>query len=378
MQLQSSHELTNLNTLRLKSVARDFVILDDVNDLPLLADFIVKHQCHFFVLGGGSNLVLPEIYNGLVIHNQLRGIEQLENAVCENVVHENAVRVQEMHENIVRENEASVQDVCAKNVAHPEHVLIKAMAGETWDDFVAHCLDHGWFGLENLSLIPGTVGAAPIQNIGAYGVEVKDFIESVEVYDIATRQMWILNNSDCAFSYRNSRFKTDANLIVVAVTFRLLKTSRLNVKYGDVAKQLETIKHPSAEDVRNCVIKIRQSKLPDPNIIANVGSFFHNPIVTNDVVLNLQARYPHLPVYAVDEHRSKVSAGWLIDNLGLKGYRLGNMGVYAKQALVLVNYADATQVEVLAFAKTIQEKVMAAYQVALNIEPIIMVATMDN
>ena len=287
----------------------------------------------FFVLGGGSNILLPELYDGTVIHNQLLGIQLVADA--------------------------------------DDYALVSAAAGESWDSFVLYTLTNGWFGLENLSLIPGTVGASPIQNIGAYGVEVKDFIESVEVFDIKSKQIKIISKEECNFSYRNSMFKTNPNYIVTSVTFRLFKTPILNAKYGDLIHKLELITNPTPLDLRNAVIEIRSSKLPDPKIIANVGSFFHNPIVEINTAKKLKDKYPNLPVFVVDDTHSKVSAGWMIDNLGLKGYRVGNMGVYNKQALVLVNYDAATKTEVLEFAGFIQDKVFKEYGVFINIEPII-------
>ncbi len=317
----------------MQSTARAYIALTHENELPAIAQYLEQYSRPFFVLGGGSNILLPEVYSGLVIHNQLHGI---------NIADEQA-----------------------------DTILLRVSAGEIWDDFVAHTLTNGWFGLENLSLIPGTVGASPIQNIGAYGVEVKDFIESVEVYDIQLQQFKIIDKTTCNFSYRNSMFKTKHEYIVTAVNFRLLKNASLNTKYGDLAAGLAGIMHPTALDLRQVVIGIRSNKLPDPKLIANVGSFFHNPVLDNIQVGILLNKYPKLPVYAVDDGHSKVSAGWLIDNLGLKGYCLGNMRVYSKQALVLVNCASATKTEALNFAAIIQDKVWQEYQVKINIEPIV-------
>lgn len=331
--IQKNRSLSHLNTLRLKSTVVDYVEFSDINLLPKISTYIKEHKCNFFVLGGGSNILLPEIYDGLVIHCKLEGI------TC---------------------------------VAHDDtSVLVRAMAGEKWDGFVEYTTTHGFFGLENLSLIPGTVGAAPIQNIGAYGVEVCDFIEYVEVYDILEERFKVINNKDCGFKYRHSIFKTLPNLIVTAVVFRLLKEPFLNLAYVDVAKCMSGMEKPTPLDLRNCVIQIRQAKLPDPEIIPNVGSFFHNPILANDKVDELKHKYINLPVFRVDDNYSKVSAGWLIDNLGLKGYREDKVGTYVKQALVLVNYTDATQLDILNFAEMIKNKIKSVYDIDLNIEPII-------
>jgi UDP-N-acetylmuramate dehydrogenase len=262
-----------------------------------------------------------------------------------------------------------------------EYVKIRAMAGVGWDYFVAYSVEHGLFGLENLSLIPGTVGASPIQNIGAYGVEVRDFIDYVEAYDIKARKFVVFHNVECQFKYRDSMFKHEGigHYIIIAVVFKLLRNPNLVVSYGDVKQQMAAIINPTAKDLRQCIIKIRQSKLPDPKLIGNVGSFFHNPILNNDKIELLKHDFFGIPVYAVDDAHSKVSAGWTIDNLGLKGYRQGNLGIYAKQALVIVNYAgtdtdtgvEVTKIDLLEFARMVQQKVQDKYGIELNIEPII-------
>jgi UDP-N-acetylmuramate dehydrogenase len=332
--IKQNYPLDKLNTLHLTSLAKYFIALTDINQLLQIIDY--AENLPIFVLGGGSNVILPEMYNGLIIHNQLRGIELLE----------------------TRDND----------------VLVKVMAGEVWDSFVAYTIEHNWFGLENLSLIPGTVGASPIQNIGAYGVEAKDFIQSVEAYDIYKKQFIQLNNSECQFKYRDSYLKHNSHLIVVSVIFCLCRAPKLNTNYADVAKAMAELTNPTALDLRNCVIKIRRQKLPDPAIIGNVGSFFHNPILDIAKVKQLQTQYPNIPIYPVNNEKAKVSAGWLIDNLGLKGYRQGNVGVYPKQALVLVNHGGAKATELLDLAYHIQNEVWINYAVMLNIEPLIIMA----
>ena len=346
---ESNYKLDKLNTLRLQSTTAGFVVLDNVEQLPSISTLIKQYKNKFFVLGGGSNIILPEFYSGLVIYNKLLGIELLNN-------------VNNTNSNVNR---------------------VKVMAGEPWDYFVAYSLEHNLYGLENLSLIPGTVGASPIQNIGAYGVEVKDFIDYVEAYDTVTQKMVVLHNSECQFKYRDSMFKhTDGGrYIITAVVFKLLRTPSLVVNYGDVKQHMEALGRVtwSVHDLRECIIKIRQSKLPDPKMIGNVGSFFHNPILNNDDIKILQQDFPNMPIHAVNDTCSKISAGWLIDNLGLKGYREGNLGIYAKQALVIVNYVGTdtdertavTQNILLNFAHMVQKKVLERYNIVLNIEPII-------
>lgn len=333
LNLQENIDLTPLNTLHLKSTAAHYLVLDELSQLDELSHTLAEFK-QFFVLGGGSNLIVPAMYQGLVIHNRLRGIQ------------------------IVEKDQSR---------------LVTAMAGENWDDFVAYCTTHGAYGLENLSLIPGTVGASPIQNIGAYGVEVKDFIESVLVYDLQKGELVSLSNSECSFSYRNSVLKNNPRYLVISVSFKLSAEPLLNLGYGDVAQKIATISSPTPHDLRDIIIDIRQSKLPDPNELGNVGSFFHNPVLPEKNVQELLVKYPKLPSFPTsDPDYIKVSAGWLIDNLGLKGLRHGNVGVYPKQALVLVNYGGACQSELLQFADWIQSQVKDHYDLNLHIEPIIL------
>lgn len=334
MQLQKNFSLTELNTLGLLSTAATLIALTNLTQLHEIAQYLAETKSKFLVLGGGSNVILPEYYNGVVIHNQLSGIEQVD-----------------------RDSKS---------------VLIKVMAGVEWDYFVEYALEHKWYGLENLSLIPGTVGASPIQNIGAYGIEVGQFIEHVEIYDTIEQRFKYIMHKDCEFSYRNSIFKKKPHYIVVAVAFRLLIEPELNTSYKDVAKKLAQIENPTPNNLRNIVIKIRTEKLPDPKVIGNAGSFFHNPIVKTSLLESLLKTYPDLPNYQFGQNGLvKVSAGWLIDNMGLKGYKLGHVGVYKKQALVLVNHGKATQTEILNFAQIIQNKVKQQYNIELTVEPMV-------
>ncbi|RUR06818.1 UDP-N-acetylmuramate dehydrogenase [Legionella sp. km772] len=331
--VQSQMDLTPLNTLHLQAIASHYVVLDQVEQLEEISALLANFS-QFFVLGGGSNLIVPPLYQGLVIHNRLRGI--------------------------------SIQDRGHERV-------VTAMAGENWDDFVSYCTNHEAFGLENLSLIPGTVGASPIQNIGAYGVEVKDFIEEVLVYDLQSAQLIRLSNEECKFNYRTSFLKNNSRYIVISVSFSLLSEPNLNLSYGDVAQRMASLASSAPQDLRAVIIAIRQSKLPDPHELGNAGSFFHNPILPKQKVQELLLKYPNLPLFpTTDPNYIKISAGWLIDNLGLKGARKGNIGVYPKQALVLVNYGNACQAELLEFAHWIQVQIKECYDLNLNIEPIIL------
>lgn len=334
MEIKEFVELTYLNTIRLKSCARYYLPLQNEQELGEISSYIKSKSLKFFVLGGGSNILLPELFQGLVIHNKLQGISK-----------------------ISEDNKS---------------VIIKANSGVIWDDFVKYCIDNSWFGLENLSWIPGTLGASPVQNISAYGVEIKEFIESVEVFDLARGTLSLLKGKDCNFSYRNSIFKKERNLIVTSVIFRLKKKAELNLSYRDVAEHVKG-KNPesfSPEDLRNLIIFIRKQKLPDTELIPNVGSFFHNPIVDKSFADTLRSNF-NMPVYELDARRMKLSAGWLIENSGLKGFRIGNVGVYDKHALVLVNNGSATQKEIMEFAQVIKDRVYLKFNVALSIEPIL-------
>jgi UDP-N-acetylmuramate dehydrogenase len=333
LNLQENIDLTSLNTLHLKSIASHYVVLNQVDQLDAIG-LAISNYSQFFVLGGGSNLIVSPVYDGLVIHNRLLGI---------------------------------------KKTQIGEEWIVTAMAGENWDEFVAYCTTHGAFGLENLSLIPGTVGASPIQNIGAYGVEVKEFIDEVLVYDLHTARLVTLSNNECQFSYRNSLLKNNSRYIVISVSFKLSAQPHLNLSYGDVAQKMSAILAPTPDDLRKVIISIRQSKLPDPQELGNAGSFFHNPILPEEQVRELLIQYPNLPTFPTpNSEYLKVSAGWLIDHLGLKGVRHGNVGVYSKQALVLVNYGGSCQPELLEFANWVQSQIKDHYDVSLHIEPIIL------
>ncbi|TXJ00716.1 MAG: UDP-N-acetylmuramate dehydrogenase, partial [Neisseriales bacterium] len=251
--IQNSIDLTQLNTLHLNSIANHYIQLASLEQLDEIASILTDYP-RYFVLGGGSNLILPENYDGLVIHNQLKGT--------------------------TFDDDSS------------GYKLVTAAAGEIWDDFVANCLANQAYGLENLSLIPGTVGASPVQNIGAYGVEVKDFIDYVTVYDFNLRQLTKLSNAECQFSYRNSYLKNKPQYLVVSVTFKLPTTAKLMISYGDIAKQMAMIDNPTARDLRACIIATRRSKLPDPAEIGNAGSFFHNPIIASVQAQELKQRFP--------------------------------------------------------------------------------------
>ena len=284
------------------------------------------------VLGGGSNVVLPETLNGTTLLMNISGREIIDN--------------------------------------NDHFTAVAVGAGENWHDFVAWTLEHNLPGLENLALIPGTVGAAPIQNIGAYGAEVADYLACVEVFDCKVQTFVTLSKSDCHFAYRDSYFKQNpGRFIVTKVVFNIPKAWLPRLTYADLVKQFSDHSSPSAQEIFTAVCNIRQSKLPDPKVIGNAGSFFQNPIVDTTQYQNLLALHPNLASYPDVNGTRKLAAGWLIDQCGFKGYRAGPAGVYEKQALVLVNHGSATANDILELASTIQKKVKERFGVELQIEP---------
>jgi UDP-N-acetylmuramate dehydrogenase len=288
------------------------------------------------VLGGGSNVILPPTLPGVTL----------------------------------------LMDIGGQAITHQDEsgAVVSVGAGVNWHDFVIWTLDQSLPGLENLALIPGTVGAAPIQNIGAYGVEVGEYIQSIEAYDCHSKTLVNLPASECAFTYRNSVFKTHPNrYIITRVHFYLPAAWSPRLRYADLAAAFVNRHAPTAEEVMVAVCKIRNRKLPDPKLIGNAGSFFQNPIVEKAQYLALLEQFPELVSYPEGNERDgkrKLAAGWMIDRCGFKGLRAGAVGVYERQALVLVNHGGGNADSVLALAKTIQDKVQATFGVALSIEPI--------
>ncbi|WP_411710783.1 UDP-N-acetylmuramate dehydrogenase [Neisseria animaloris] len=336
MQLLHDVDLTPFNTFGLKAAARDFAVLENESDLPDLVKLPAFDRHTVLWLGGGSNILLMQDYDGLVVHMQNKGIREL--------------------------------------FRSDGLVYIEAQAGEVWHDFVLKTLDMGLCGLENLSLIPGTVGASPVQNIGAYGVEVKDIIHSVRCFDLDTLSFVELSNADCCFSYRESLFKQQGKgrYVIVSVVFALKEHFTANARYGDLAAVLAEKcagRAATAKDVSEAVCSIRASKLPDPKVLGNVGSFFKNPIVDHETAHRLLARYPDMPHYPQADGSVKLAAGWLIDQCLLKGYGIGGAAVHDKQALVLVNKHHASAQDVHRLAQHICRTVQQTFGVALHAEP---------
>ncbi len=333
MQIKTHFSLKDLNTFGIDVRAKEFVVVkahQDLFDLILKRD-IAKEK--FLMLGGGSNILFTKDFEGLLIKNEIGGIE------------------------IMKED--------------AQQVLVRVGAGMIWHELVLYCIERGWGGLENLSLIPGTIGASPIQNIGAYGVEVKDLIDEVEGIDLVQKNTRKIKSQDCAFEYRSSIFKTDLKnkFLITAVVFKLTKQHCLHIEYGAIKDELSKMKvvYPTIKAVSNAVISIRQSKLPDPNIIGNAGSFFKNPVVSAKKLHDLKSIYLGIVSFTFGND-FKLAAGWLIEQAGWKGHREGNVGCHEKQALVIVNHGNATGLEILQLAQKIQQSVYSKFGVELEME----------
>jgi UDP-N-acetylmuramate dehydrogenase len=329
LNIQKNISLKNYNTFGIDVIANRFVEINSLSDLKK----IIASEKDLFLIGGGSNMLLTSNINKLVVHLNLKGI-------------------------IVNDTEK-------------EFVFVTAEAGENWHEFVLWCISQNYGGLENLSLIPGNVGTSPIQNIGAYGVEIKDTFYQLEALEIATGKIKTFTKEACNFGYRNSIFKNELKnkYIIINVTFKLTKHNhKTTISYGAIKNYLQNISEPSIKDISNAVISIRESKLPNPKKIGNSGSFFKNPVINKELFQNLNKKYPSIPNYIISENEIKIPAGWLIEQCGFKGKRFGDTGVHEKQALVLVNYGNATGEEIYNLAKKIQETVKNNFHINLEIE----------
>jgi len=322
------------NTFGIDVNARIFAEMQNLQDIQLFLNTAKYKSIQKLILGGGSNILFTKDFEGVVVKINTKGIFK------------------------AKETE--------------EHVWLNVQAGITWDDLVNYCIDNDLGGIENLALIPGNVGSCPIQNIGAYGVEVKDSIESVEVVDIKSMQMYELKNNECNFGYRSSIFKHELKdkVIIVSVTFKLSKKHQLHLEYGAIPDELTKmgIKQPKIRDVAKAISNIRHCKLPDPKEIGNAGSFFKNPTITAKDYLILMSSFPELPSYSQPDGTYKIPAGWLIEQCGWKGHRENNAGVHEKQALVLVNYGNASGEEIFSLAEKIQQSVKKKFGIELQME----------
>lgn len=330
MIIEEHKSLKAYNTFGVAVNARYFATVNNTSQLrEVLSSNLHSKQ---LILGGGSNILFTKDVDALVIHLDLKGIK----------------------EEVLDEN----------------HVLLHIKAGENWHELVRYCVDKDYGGIENLSLIPGNTGTAPIQNIGAYGVEIKDTFVSCTVLDRTTGKIKELKAEDCKFDYRDSIFKNEAKgkYIILEVQLKLTRKDHIiRTEYGAIKSELEKVNclDPSILDVSDAVIRIRQSKLPDPKKLGNGGSFFKNPILSAEAFQAFHQAHPEAPFYKVEGNQFKVPAGWLIDNAKLKGYRKGDAGVHKNQALVLVNYGTATGKEILQLAKYIQETVLSKYGIQI-------------
>ncbi|WP_067149650.1 UDP-N-acetylmuramate dehydrogenase [Pseudotamlana agarivorans] len=333
MQIEQNTSLKPYNTFGIDVKAKQFVVVHSIEDLKEVLS--LENHPNKLILGGGSNMLLTQDFNGLVIKVELKGIEVL--------------------------SEDS------------DFVTLKVQAGEVWHDLVLWTIKNDYGGLENLSLIPGNVGTAPIQNIGAYGVELKDSFESCKAISVETQELHTFTKEDCHFGYRNSIFKQEAKgkFIITSVNFKLTKRNhKLHVHYGAITSELEKegIKTPSIQAISKAVITIRESKLPNPKIIGNCGSFFKNPVISTAQYQLLLKNFEDMPSYPVSDDEVKVPAGWLIEKAGFKGKTFGNYGIHKNQALVLVNYGGAKGEEVLNLSKLIQKTVKRIFNIIIEAE----------
>jgi UDP-N-acetylmuramate dehydrogenase len=333
MNIISNFSLKKHNTFGIEAKARQFVAVHSIAELKTILEENKNEKK--FVLGGGSNMLLTQDIDALVIHVDLKG------------------------KKIIKEND--------------DFVCVESQAGENWHEFVLWTIDQNLGGLENMSLIPGNVGTTPVQNIGAYGTEIKDTFVSCEAMKIENQELKTFTKEECHFGYRESVFKNEVKdqYIITSVVFKLTKHNhKINISYGDIAGELakKSIDNPNLKDVSNAVIAIRQSKLPDPKELGNSGSFFKNPILLKTEFEPIHAKFPEMKFYEVSETEVKVPAGWLIEQAGFKGKRFGDAGIHKNQALVLVNYGDATGQEILAVSRDIQETVFRIFGIHIEAE----------
>ena len=333
MDIKNNISLKSYNTFGIDVQAKYFVSVKTIDELKTI--YQSEQFPNKFILGGGSNMLLTKDVDALVIHLNIKG------------------------KTIVKQTE--------------NNVLITCQTGENWHEFVLWTLDQDFGGLENLSLIPGNVGSSPIQNIGAYGVELKDTFHSCEALNLKTLSIETFTNADCEFGYRNSIFKQKRKdeFIILNVTFKLTKQPhQLHTNYGVITEELNTlnINQPTIQDVSKAIISIRESKLPDPKKIGNSGSFFKNPVITKQEFVTLQRNFPDVPHYILSDGEIKVPAGWLIEQAGFKGKTFGSYGVHKKQALVLVNYGNSNGKDILKLSQLIQKTILRLFKISIETE----------
>ncbi len=334
MELLENISLKPYNTFGIDVLTKYFAPFSNIDELADLLDFTFQKQLKYLVIGGGSNILFTKNFDGLIIKNAISGVK------------------------LINEND--------------DFYFIKAAAGMLWHQFVLHCIKNNYAGVENLSLIPGTVGAAPLQNIGAYGVELKDVFYELEAMDTQTKSIEIFSLNACEFGYRESIFKKRyANrFIILNVTFKLNKKPFYNTKYGAIEQELEKMGCTalSIKNISDAVVNIRLSKLPNPSEIGNAGSFFKNPVIDDTLYNKLISQFPTMSVYALPNNQYKIAAGWLIEQCGWKGYKNNDAGCHSKQALVLVNYGGATGTEIYNLSNEIIKSVFEKFGVLLERE----------
>ena len=324
-----NYSLLAHNTFGIEAQCTRFLEYTDEKEALEVASILRASSLPYIIIGGGSNLLLTRDFEGIVVHSACKGIRREENRL-----------------------------ICG--------------SGEVFDDVVAKSIKMGLYGAENLSLIPGDVGASAVQNIGAYGAEAKDLIRSIRAVEIATGNVCIIENAECEYGYRQSRFKQDwkNQYLIVSVEYQFSETFHPHLDYGNIRAELERqgIAEPTAQQLRQTIIDIRNAKLPDPKVQGNAGSFFMNPVVSRDKFESLQAEYPQMPHYTIDAEHEKIPAGWMIDQCGWKGKSLGRAGVHDNQALVLVNRGGATGAEVVTLCRTIQDDVKRKFGIDIHPE----------
>ena len=338
MQIQENILIKEYNSFGISVYADLFAKFNSVDELSELLEFnsrtTINKKRSTLILGGGSNILFTKNFDGLVVKNEIKGIKE------------------------IKEDE--------------HHIYVQVGAGENWHQFVLHCIHNGWAGVENLSLIPGNVGASPMQNIGAYGVEVKDVFYSLEAYHIHDKKMVNFTLNDCEFGYRDSVFKRKFKdeFVITDVTYRLNRILEYNISYGAIGQELEKmgVKDLSLQVVSQAVINIRSSKLPDPAVIGNAGSFFKNPEISSSQFAVLRSQFPGIVGYELPHDKVKLAAGWLIEQCNWKGFRRGDAGCHEKQALVLVNYGNARGSEIFELSEEILKSVKEKFGVGLERE----------
>ena len=336
MQIHQNISLKPYNTFGIDARAKHLITIESIKDLDELAELpnLFNKSKPTLVLGGGSNILFTADYDGLIIKNELKGIE------------------------LVSEDD--------------DHYYVRCAAGENWHEFVLHCIKNNYAGVENLSLIPGNTGASPMQNIGAYGVETKDVFHQLEAFQLQDKELVVFNNQACEFGYRESIFKKKykGQFIITSVTFKLNKKPVYNTSYGALQQELEAMGNTGLNigAISQAVINIRKSKLPDPAIIGNAGSFFKNPSIPNQQFSDLKNQFSNIVGFPANNELTKVAAGWLIEQCGWKGYKKGDAGCHEKQALVLVNYGNADGVEILQLSTEIMQSVEEKFGIILQRE----------